>query len=95
MAGTDDYLFSPWKGLSCDPNLWKGQLRGRGGATGSKSEWSAGNFHRESAEQQMLSKMDTNMLSSRCDRSIMGEQPSKMNSISTVSQYKCHRLRRT
>lgn len=43
----------------------------------------------------MLSKMDTNMLSSRCDRSIIGEQFSKMNSISTVSQYKCHKLRRT
>lgn len=60
-----------------------------------KSEWSAGNFHRESAEQQRLSKMDTNTLSSRCDRSIMGEQLSKMNLISTVSQYKCHKLRRT
>lgn len=57
--------------------------------------WPAVNFHRESAEQQMLSKMDTNMLSSCCDRSIMGEQLSKMNSISTVSQYKCHKLRRT
>lgn len=60
-----------------------------------KSEWSAGNFHRESAEQRRLSKMDTNTLSSRCDRSIMGEQLSKMNLISTVSQYKCHKLRRT
>lgn len=67
-------------------------LRGRGGVTKSKSEWSAGNFHRESAEQPMLSKMDTNVLSSLCGRSIMGEQFSKMNSISSVSQYKCHKL---
>lgn len=60
-----------------------------------KSEWSAGNFHWESTEQQRLSRMDINTLPSRSDRSIMGEQLSKMNSISTASQYKCHKLRRT
>lgn len=58
-----------------------------------ESEWFARNFHRESTEQQRLSKMDTNTLSSCCDRSIMGEQLSKMNSISTVSQYKCLELK--
>lgn len=39
--------------------------------------------------------MDPNTLSSHCDRSIIGEQLSKMNSISAVSQYKCQKLRRT
>lgn len=67
-------------------------LKARGGNI--KSEWSAGNSHRRSAGQQRLSKMDTDTLLSCCDRSTMGEHLSKMNSISTVSQYKCHKLRR-
>lgn len=60
-----------------------------------KFEWSAGNLHSKSTEKQRLSKMVINTLSSFCDRPIMGEQLSKMNSVWTVSQYKCQMLRRT
>ena len=89
MAGTDNCLLSTKR----TDIFWEGEERLL--FNNIQCEPSAGSFHRESAEQQRLSKMDTNMLSSHCDRSITGEQLSKMNSISNVSQYKCLKPRRT